>query len=381
MHSYIVHLGSGHINIAIIILAAGLSERMGVFKPLLPVGKKPAVLRCVHTAKEAGIYDILIVTGHMHAEIENILHANAPDVRLIHNSGYREGMFSSTCEGVSALKGGLDGFFLMPADCCAVAPHTLSILMEQFTENNGIPVTRPKYAGRRGHPPLIPAKYISTLLTYKGENGLKGFLSPRPTLEVEMDSPDALLDMDTPEDYSDLLSYLGLPVYPDSVQCDDMLINYCVPADIIEHGEHVAALALKIAGIIETHGVSLDTNLLKAACLLHDICRMKPDHARAGFELLLREGYPKAAILIESHMDMSGFAGDIREAELLFLADKICRRGKFTTLEDTILEFESRYEKDPAALEAAKTRVKTAQAILDTLKTRYDIGYDELRVV
>ena len=353
---------------------------MGVFKPLLPVGKQPAILRCVHTAKAVGTSGIFVVTGHMHSEIESLLHANAPYVKPIYNSGYKKGMFSSACAGVSALPDGLDGFFLLPADCCAVSPDTLTVLMERFAENGGVPVTRPKYAGKRGHPPLIPARYINALLEYNGENGLKGFLSPLPTFEVEMDSPTALLDMDTPEDYSELLSYLGLSTYPDSAQCAHLITKYSMPPDIIEHGEHVASLALKIARLMEPHGKSLNTQLLESACRLHDICRMRPDHAREGFELLLREGYPKAAMLVGSHMDLPGFSGAFGEAELLFLADKICRRGRFVTLEDAILEYESKYANEPAALDAAKRRLKTAQAIFDALKAQYGIGYDELKI-
>ena len=361
-----------------IILAAGLSERMGVFKPLLPVGGQPAVLRCIHTAKAAGLQDILVVTGHMRAEIESFLHLNAPDVRTVYNSGYKDGMFSSAQAGVSALPAKLDGFFLLPSDCSAVSPHTLKELAERFAENEGKLVTRPKFNGKRGHPPLVPAQHISPLLSYMGENGLKGFLSPLPTFEMELDSPGALLDMDTPQDYCELLSYLGLPTYPDATQCTDLLKKYHTPPDIVEHGEHVAALALKIARQIEAHGGSIDKALLESACLLHDICRMRPDHAMAGQKLLLREGYPGAAVLVGKHMDMEGFAGIVGEAELLFLADKICRRGKLTSLEDTLQEIESRFAKDPVALEAAKRRINTAQMIMSALKARYGIEYPKL---
>ena len=381
---------------------------MGVFKPLLPVGEQPAVLRCIHIAKSAGIREILVVTGHMHAVIESVLRANTQDVRLVYNSRYRDGMFSSIQAGVSELPETLDGFFLLPADCCAISPDTLTTLMEWFAENGGSLVTRPKYHGKRGHPPLIPAGYITPLLMYKGENGLKSFLSPLPTLEVEMDSPAALLDMDTPDGYAELLSYLGLPVYPDSDQCAELFSKYNTPQEIIEHGEQVAALALKIARLMEAHEENHDSGqaisyvnkeqiknnsskpsfptpyaltpnpfrsktALQSACLLHDICRMTPDHARAGMELLLREGYPGAATLVGRHMDLPCFAGDIGEAELLFLADKICRRNKLATLEDTERELEQRYAKDPTALDAAKERIKIAQSIMDALKEQYNI--------
>ena len=362
------------INVALIILAAGLSERMGVFKPLLPVGENTAVERCMRAAEAAGISRIIVVTGHMRAELESVLHVSALDVERVHNNRFRDGMFSSVYAGVLALHGvtgGLDGFFLLPADCCAITPAIFTLLMERFAENNGEYVTRPKYQGRRGHPPLIPGKFISPLLSYTGENGLKGFLSPLPTIEIEMDDKSALLDMDTPEDYAELLEFLGLPAYPSPAQCSELFAKYGTPMGIMEHGKQVAALALNVARQMNAHGEDIDVNLLGAACLLHDICREKLNHARAGMEMLLREGYPTVAALVALHMDMQGFKQDIREAELLFLSDKLCRRGEIIALEDTLAELEERFSENPNALKAAKERIETAKAIFDTLKTKY----------
>ena len=383
-----------NINIAIIILAAGLSERMGVFKPLLPVGAQPAIARCINTAKSAGVRDVIVVTGNMRGELEAAVREIAPLTHLVHNAGFNDGMFSSACTGVGALGDDIDSFFLLPSDCCAVSPDTLVTLIRHFTDSDRASVIRSRFGDKRGHPPLIPARYKNPLTLYKGENGLKGFLAPLPTIEVEMGAPDSLLDMDTPEDYSELLGFLGLPVYPTREQCEELFAKYDTPPDIIAHGEHVAALALKVARLIERDGVSVsfDFTLLESACLVHDIFRMEPDHARAGMELLLREGYPKAAVLVGDHMDLPGktgavgeaehpvFIGTISETELLFLADKLCRRGKYAALSDTMRDIESRFSQDPGALEGARRRISTAQAIFNNLIASYDISYKKLGI-
>ena len=390
------------INAALIVLAAGLSERMGVFKPLLPVGGQSAVERCIGIAKAAGIPRIIVVTGHKRTEIESVLDADALNITLVHNSGYMDGMFSSVHASVSALPDGLDGFFLLPSDSCAISPGTLIILMKHFAEKERTHVTRPKYKGRRGHPPLIPAGFIKPLLNYSGENGLKGFLSPLPTLEIEMDSVGALLDMDTPDDYAQMLSYLGIPTYPSSAQCVELLAMRGTPQDIIKHGEHVADVALKIARLMRIRGAEVDIELLESACLLHDICRMEDDHAQSGMNLLLREGYPKAAIIVGRHMDIRRFSLDyshqfssaatelgapgaarptaslLGEAELLYLADKLCRRGKLVSLEDAMNAMEMRFRDNPEALGAARERINMAQEILYALKSQYDISFNDL---
>ena len=194
-----------------IILAAGLSKRMGVFKPLMPVGRHPAILRNIHTAEAAGVFDIVVVTGYMHEALKNVLHAHKPDLRLIHNSRYREDMILSVRSGVSALAEDTDGFFLLPADCCAISKYTLSSLINAFKEINASVVTHPEFEGKRGHPPLIPAKYIDRIVSDDSANGLKGILDSLPAIEIDTNDPGVLLDMDTPEDYALLLTHLGLP--------------------------------------------------------------------------------------------------------------------------------------------------------------------------
>jgi CTP:molybdopterin cytidylyltransferase MocA len=181
---------------------------MGVLKPLLPLREHPAILRDIHTAISAGLSDIIVVTGHMHEEIESILSGNAPVVRLIRNYRYEDGMFSSVCAGILALDERTDGFFLLPADCCVISAGTLSLLIREFKKAGADVVACPTYKGRRGHPPLIPAFCAGRIISYNGENGLEGFMSTQRTVELETDDPGVLMDMDTPEDYAYMLSYL-----------------------------------------------------------------------------------------------------------------------------------------------------------------------------
>jgi len=196
-----------NISVSMIILAAGLSERMRAFKPLLPIEGQPAVLRCISAAEQAGVREIIVVTGHRRQELEQVLLDKAPEARVVCNPRYLDGMYTSVCAGVEALSKGVDGFFLLPVDCCAVQPEVLTLLEKKFTEAEKGAVARPGFNGRRGHPPLIPILYKDMLLSYGGENGLKGFLAALPSIEVETNSPAVLLDMDTPEDLEVLLEF------------------------------------------------------------------------------------------------------------------------------------------------------------------------------
>ena len=197
-------------KISAVILAAGFSTRMGAFKPLLPVAGACAVARCAQAVSAAGSEDIIVVTGHCRESLEAAFaQGGGRHVRFVHNDRYPEGMFSSVCAGVAALSRDTDGFFLLPADACAVSAENLAALIEAFGQNGGSSVAYPTHGNRRGHPPLIPSAFVDGILTYGGDGGLNGFLRQQPSLEVEMPDAGVLMDMDTPEDYADMLAYLN----------------------------------------------------------------------------------------------------------------------------------------------------------------------------
>jgi CTP:molybdopterin cytidylyltransferase MocA len=77
-----------------VILAAGLSSRMGDYKPLLPIGGESIVRRVIGAFRRAGVKTIVLVTGHRAEELERHV---APDgVVCLRNERYAESqMFDS----------------------------------------------------------------------------------------------------------------------------------------------------------------------------------------------------------------------------------------------------------------------------------------------
>ena len=58
--------------IGAVIAAAGLSSRMGAFKPLLPYAGQTIVESTINKLQAVGVGEIIVVVGHRHEEIENI---------------------------------------------------------------------------------------------------------------------------------------------------------------------------------------------------------------------------------------------------------------------------------------------------------------------
>ena len=112
------------------------------------------------------------------------------------------------------------------------------------------------------------------------------------------------------------------------------LLRSAAPGERIEaHCRAVAAEALRIARALP---VELDTELLAAAALLHDIARREEDHARLGADWLRELGYGGAAELVARHHDWDGESVD--EAAILYLADKCVREDRRVTLEERFAE-------------------------------------------
>lgn len=51
-------------SIGAVIVAAGMSSRMGDFKPMLSIGSQSIARRIVSTLRQAGAEEIVMITGH-----------------------------------------------------------------------------------------------------------------------------------------------------------------------------------------------------------------------------------------------------------------------------------------------------------------------------
>ena len=192
--------------IGAVVAAAGLSSRMGEFKPLLPFDGVTVIERCIANLRSAGAAEIVVVTGHRAAELAARLSGSG--VQCVHNPRYAETqMFDSLCLGLRALSGDCDTILLTPGDVPLVDAETVQALLRQ---RGGF--VCPVCNGRRGHPVALDAAWRAALLDYSGEGGLRGAVAALgiPTATVEVADRGMHLDLDTPEDYREALQLLNL---------------------------------------------------------------------------------------------------------------------------------------------------------------------------
>ena len=98
-----------------LIVAAGMSSRMGEFKPMLNIGEISIAQRVVATFQQAGVEKIVMVTGHNAMELER--HLARSGVIFLRNEKYRTTqMFDSACIGLAYLRDKCGRVLFTPVD-------------------------------------------------------------------------------------------------------------------------------------------------------------------------------------------------------------------------------------------------------------------------
>lgn len=157
----------------------------------------------IDTLRRAGITPIVVVTGYQADILEkHIAHRGAVFVR---NKQYETSqMFDSVCLGLSALQGKADRALLFPADIPSVSPATL---MRMKSETGMITV--PVHGGRAGHPVMLDAAVFGAIMSYRGNQGLKGAMNScgAGITMIEIEDQGVVMDANTVQDYEQILQY------------------------------------------------------------------------------------------------------------------------------------------------------------------------------
>lgn len=190
-------------QIGALIVAAGMSSRMGDFKPMLNIGSISVAQRVIATLHQSGVSKIVMVTGYNAAMLERHLSGNG--IIFLRNEEYETTqMFDSVKIGLRYLQDKCDKVLFTPVDVPLFTARTAKILLD-----SGAPLACPMCEGRQGHPILIANELICEILNDCGEMGLKGAMDrcSVPLLRIDVEDPGTIHDADTPEDFSALVDY------------------------------------------------------------------------------------------------------------------------------------------------------------------------------
>jgi molybdenum cofactor cytidylyltransferase len=191
--------------IGAVIAAAGLSSRMGAFKPLLPYAGQTIVESTINKLQAVGVGEIIVVVGHRHEEIEKQF-LNKP-VHFVYNPYYRQRdmLYSLQC-GIKSIREAA-AVFLMPVDMPAISLATFSSIVDIWNRKQA-PIIVPRQNGRMKHPPFISKSYFSAITSFAGDGGLRAILRnlSADTFFLDVDDDGLNFDVDTMEEYQMLLA-------------------------------------------------------------------------------------------------------------------------------------------------------------------------------
>lgn len=187
------------------ILAAGLSQRMGDFKPLMPLRDKTLIENTIDSMLMCGISSVTVVLGYRGSQVEEILRSRyiGDALTLAYNNAYATtDMLTSVKIGLSAMPQ-CDAFFLLPGDMPVVSKQTF-LAVYRAMPHTAPGIVFPTLEGYRKHPPLIDSRFIPEILHYDGQEGLRGFwrLHEDAVVTVPVDDVGCWTDLDTFTQYS-----------------------------------------------------------------------------------------------------------------------------------------------------------------------------------
>jgi molybdenum cofactor cytidylyltransferase len=193
-------------NIAIIILAAGTSSRLGSPKQLLSYKGKNLLRHTVDEALETGCASVFVVLG-ANSELLRMELKDKP-VSIVENTGWQEGMASSIRCGLETITNTIlrpDSIIFMVCDQPYVSSSLLLNLVEKKNKT-GMPIVASSYEDKMGTPALFHRSFFPALMELKGDKGARKLIADNPDKVATVSFPEGITDIDTKEDFEKLVS-------------------------------------------------------------------------------------------------------------------------------------------------------------------------------
>ncbi|MEI9992927.1 MAG: molybdopterin-binding/glycosyltransferase family 2 protein [Rhizomicrobium sp.] len=186
-------------RIAAIVLAAGLSSRMGSNKLLAEVDGKPLIRHAVEAALGSAAAPVVVVTGHAGETVRQALSPLAP--LFVDNPDYSKGLSASLKCGLRVLPEDCDGAVVLLGDMPGVSSGLIDKLIASFDPSEDRAICVATRHGKRGNPVLWARRFFPEMLAIEGDVGARQLIGQYAELVCEVEAGDdaPLTDIDTPE--------------------------------------------------------------------------------------------------------------------------------------------------------------------------------------
>lgn len=187
-------------SVAILLLAAGGSTRMGTSKQLLDIGGVPLLVHSVQIALDCGASSVVVVLG---AQAEAHQQAMAGlSAEIVVHPDWKNGMGSSLKAGLAYLlrRDKPEAVMVMVCDQPRLTSQHLRELITTYKKTKKS-IIASHYGGTDGVPALFDQSLFPELLLLPDEQGARKVIAARAENVVSVSFPEGEIDLDTPEDY------------------------------------------------------------------------------------------------------------------------------------------------------------------------------------
>ncbi len=141
---------------------------------------------------------VILVVGHRGEELQE-RYLERPDIVVVHNPDYRQGLGSSIRSALAASDA--DYLFISHGDLPCIPRE----VYQQLWLARGHEALFPTWQGEAGHPVLLPKSLARELAAAPVQPSVRRWLLQRPHRTIPVESPAILFDIDTPERYQALI--------------------------------------------------------------------------------------------------------------------------------------------------------------------------------
>ena len=193
-------------RIGAVILAAGMSSRMGETKQLIRLGENTLLEQVVEIVRSCRVDEIVLVLGYQAEIIKK--RVGIKNLKVVINESYQQGMGTSLRTGLAALSSGTNAALIVLADQPFVRAETLNRLIDQY-EQSGAQIAIPIYKGFRGNPVLLGRSVFPEVMALTGDIGCRAIFGNHVEgiVKVLVDDIGILLDLDTKGDVEKLREF------------------------------------------------------------------------------------------------------------------------------------------------------------------------------
>jgi len=182
-----------------VVLAAGMSERMGRNKLLMEVAGRPMIRHVVETVRGI-VENVVVVTGYQHDRVCEALARLPVSMVRIDPAAGQGATIAEALRGLSPPRGAL----VCVGDQPRLTGREIVGVIEAFLLTDRCRVLVPVRQGRRGFPVVTPPGFDPGTIDLAADDVLR--TSPAHVVPFETRNPVYESSVDTPEDYRGLFA-------------------------------------------------------------------------------------------------------------------------------------------------------------------------------